>query len=40
MNPAMKVFESLLQSLSILFPRHPIHPGRGILLKPKIALPQ
>src|SRR5580658_8478478 len=37
MNPAVEVLQSLLQALSIFFPRHPVHPGRSLLLESKIA---
>src|SRR5580658_6730499 len=37
MNPAVKVLQSLLQALSIFFPRHSVHPGRSLLLESKIA---
>jgi hypothetical protein len=38
--PVVKIDRPLFQTLSILCPRHPVHPGRSFLLKPKITVPQ
>ena len=40
MDPAMEVLDPFLQALSILLPRHPIHPRRRLLLQAVITLPE
>ena len=40
MDSAMQVCQFLLQARLVLFPRHPIHSGRSILLQSVVAVPQ
>jgi hypothetical protein len=40
MDSPMKVAQSRLQGLSILFPRHSVHSRGGVLFQAVIAIPE